>query len=346
MKKDRVIGFLIALAVSVPFRAQTAADSVKIRLETSQGAEIAIDGDISSTNLMRTKVPIGRHTVTVTYGSSYKKDFEIEVDATHTEFEFKLDGQITVKSKPSGGRVYIDGMERGKSPVTIDVLGTHNLRIVPSDRVSYFDYTDRITINPFQQQEQEFTFRKRPPRTYGMVLFNYMPISGSTGLGVTLACVKRWGMYMRYTQSLSSILDGYKSWTRNTTNSDRWISGPGYYKKDECQYWGANAGFIVRTCKYLYVYAGSGFGRCSVKYKLQGDDAVSSAGRHPGSDDIRPYCSAGVMLDGGLILKFKALLLQAGYNRIMWATHDDYGDKFGSVYLGVGFTIHKQKKDK
>ncbi|MBQ9560158.1 MAG: PEGA domain-containing protein [Bacteroidaceae bacterium] len=343
MKKDRIIGFFIALAVSVSLKAQTAADSVKIRLETSQGAEIAIDGDISSTNLMRTKVAVGKHTVMVTYGTSYKKEYEIEVDAAHTEFEFKIDGQLTVKSKPSGGRVYIDGMERGKSPVTIDVLGTHNLRIVPSDRVSYFDYTDRITINPFQQQEQEFTFPKRPPRTYGMVLFNYMPISGSAGLGVTLACVKRWGMYARYTMSLdgASTSWGFSSGGRWSHAGGEYIytKGPGIYKFEESCYWGVNAGFMVRTCKYVYLYAGSGYGDYTRGFK-QSKDNVRSGFEYMNR-------SAGVMIDAGLILKWRAMLLQAGYNRVVHGTaSNNSGENFGSIYLGVGFTIHKQKKDK
>lgn len=54
-------------------QAQTANDSVRIKLQTTAGADIAIDGDWSSTNIMYTKVATGQHNVTVRYGSLFEK---------------------------------------------------------------------------------------------------------------------------------------------------------------------------------------------------------------------------------------------------------------------------------
>ena len=333
-----IINFLfMAFVVVAPVCGQTVTDSVRIKLETSPGAEIGIDGDVSSTNLMRKKVPVGEHTVIVTYGTSYKK-------------EYTIDGKLSIKTVPSSVRVYVDGMERGKAPLTIGVLGTHNLRLVPSDRATYFDYTDRVTVNPFQQMEQTFMLSKRPPRTYGMVLADYMPISGTGAVGLTLACVKRWGMYVRATLGLNGC-GGFEEEVGNWYGGYEWTareyfqlkhllaqtSGPGVYKKSRTHYWDVNAGFIVRTCKYLYLYVGAGYGQHSLKYKK---------GSWSSDSDAYALQSRGVMVDGGAILKWRALLLQAGYNRMVTSNSKDMGDKFGSVYFGLGFTIHKQKKDK
>ena len=58
-------------------QAQTANDSVRIKLQTTAGADIAIDGDWSSTNIMYTKVATGQHNITVRYGSLFEKNYRL-----------------------------------------------------------------------------------------------------------------------------------------------------------------------------------------------------------------------------------------------------------------------------
>lgn len=299
-------------------------DSVKVRLRTSAGAEIGIDGDQSSTNLLTKKVSVGSHTVTVTYGTRYTKDYPINVTQSDTEFDFLIDGQLTVKSIPASKSVYIDGIQQGRTPITLNILGEHNLRI-EGDNLSYFDFNERITVSPFDNVEREITLTKRPPRTYGMVLANYMPVSGSPGVGLTLAFVKRWGLCAR----LTLAGDGNDSHHEEDYGL-RGSSGPGFYEKDKDNYGAINGGLIFRLSNNIFVYGGSGYGEYT---------RSMTNGNHK----ITPYNSKGVMADAGVILKWRALLAQVGYNRILGEGNPD---PFGSIYLGVGFTIHKQKRDK
>ena len=82
-------------------RAQTANDSVRIKLQTTAGTDIAIDGDWSSTNIMYTKVATGQHNVTVRYGSLFEKNYPIEVSTTgNTEFSFLIEGEANISSMP------------------------------------------------------------------------------------------------------------------------------------------------------------------------------------------------------------------------------------------------------
>ena len=82
-------------------QAQTANDSVRIKLQTTAGADIAIDGDWSSTNIMYTKVATGQHNVTVRYGSLFEKNYPIEVSTTgNTEFSFLIEGEANINSMP------------------------------------------------------------------------------------------------------------------------------------------------------------------------------------------------------------------------------------------------------
>jgi len=320
MKKQYYF-IIIALLSSLMLHAQTATDTVKVRLMTSAGAEIGIDGDLSSTNLLTKRVAIGQHKVTVTYGTNYTKDYAIEVTNSEREFDFFIDGQLSVNSVPPGAEVYVDGVSKGKTPVTVPVLGEHRLRVI-ADADKYYNIEERVKLSPFEQQQRNLTFRKLPPRGCGMVLANYMPVSGSPGFGLTMAYVKRWGFYAR-----TAICGGFFS----TGESHRKGGiGFGIYEKNHDYYWGASGGLVYRCHDYVYVYAGGGYGMYS--REMQHANGYRYA---------TPYESKGVMLDFGTILRWKYLLAQVGYNRILG---EGTPEAFGSVYVGLGASINLQKK--
>ena len=88
MKRIGLIILSVLMTVCA-MQAQTAKDSVRIKLRTTAGADIALDGDWSSTNIMYTKVATGNYNVTVRYGSLFEKTYPIEVSTTgKTEFMF------------------------------------------------------------------------------------------------------------------------------------------------------------------------------------------------------------------------------------------------------------------
>lgn len=100
-------------------QAQTANDSVRIKLQTTAGADIAIDGDWSSTNIMYTKVATGQHNVTVRYGSLFEKNYPIEVSTTgNTEFSFLIEGEANISSMPQA-TIIMDGIPQGLTPQTL-----------------------------------------------------------------------------------------------------------------------------------------------------------------------------------------------------------------------------------
>ena len=143
-------------------QAQTANDSVRIKLQTTAGADIAIDGDWSSTNIMYTKVATGQHNVTVRYGSLFEKNYPIEVSTTgNTEFSFFIEGEANISSMPQA-TIIMDGIPQGLTPQTLKIVGTHNIKI-KGDEKEYFDISDQITINPFEKKDFSYTLKKRPP---------------------------------------------------------------------------------------------------------------------------------------------------------------------------------------
>ena len=165
--------FILALSCfSCLLNAQEKQDSVTIRLETSAGAEIGIDGDISSTNILHKKVAMGKHVVTVKFGSSFMKEYELEVNPgdEHT-YRYPINGKVDIQTTPAGASVFIDGLPQGKAPLAVEMLGDHNIRI-EADPLVYYDLTERISVNPFENLTRNFTLAKRPPRLYGMAMAN------------------------------------------------------------------------------------------------------------------------------------------------------------------------------
>lgn len=316
-------------------QAQTANDSVRIKLQTTAGADIALDGDWSSTNIMYTKVATGNHNVTVRYGSLFEKTYPIEVSTTgKTDFLFLIEGEANINCTPQA-TVILDGIPQGLSPQTLKVVGTHNIKI-QGDEQEYYDLTDQINIKPFEKKDFSFTLKKRPPRLYGMVIANY---SSCKAYGVTLAMCRNWGAYLRFATSDGKIgsigADGYPK-----PNHEGWNYGTGIYKKSDATCTTFTAGVMKRCHKYLFAYIGAGYGHFGQKY----EQTIDINNNEPYFSKERYISGArGVAGDIGVIVKYKAMLLQVGYTSI-------FTGKFGDAkwlhdpYIGLGISIHKNKK--
>lgn len=316
-------------------QAQTANDSVRIKLQTTAGADIAIDGDWSSTNIMYTKVATGQHNVTVRYGSLFEKNYPIEVSTTgKNDFLFLIEGEANINCTPQA-TVILDGIPQGLTPQTLKVVGTHNIKI-QGDEQEYYDLTDQINIKPFEKKDFSFTLKKRPPRLYGMVIANY---SSCKAYGVTLAMCRNWGAYLRFATSDGKIgsigADGYPK-----PNHEGWNYGTGIYKKSDATCTTFTAGVMKRCHKYLFAYIGAGYGHFGQKY----EQTIDINNNEPYFSEERYISGArGVAGDIGVIVKYKALLLQVGYTSILTGKFGD-AKWLHDPYIGLGISIHKNKK--
>lgn len=332
--KPFYIGTLLAFFIlHLSGHAQTlVSDSVRISISTSQGAEIGIDGDLSSTNLLRKKVAVGSHTVTVRLGNSFKKEFPLKVtlEGNH-EYDFPISGKLEVNGTPAGRIVYVDGMPQGKAPLTIEMLGEHNLRVA-GDELTYFDYTQRVNVAPFGNESINYVLAKRPPRLYGMVLGNYS-VSGS--YGATLALCRRWGAFLRVSTKVADTSEEIDTYVEN----DKF--GTGVYEKTSNSQVLVSAGVMYRAHKYVYAYIGGGYGDYKAIYKPveNAGDAYSNIQPCVWSEENR---FKGAVLDCGAIFKWRALLFQVGYSNIFSSGNGSFGD----FYAGIGFSIHRNKKSK
>lgn len=333
MKRIGLIILSVLMTVCA-MQAQTAKDSVRIKLQTTAGADIALDGDWSSTNIMYTKVATRNHNVTIRYGSIFEKTYPIEVSTNgKTEFTFLIEGEANISCTPQA-TVILDGIPQGLTPQTLKIVGTHNIKI-QGDEKEYYDMTDQINIKPFENKDFSYTLKKRPPRLYGMVIANY---SGCKAYGVTLAMCRNWGAYLRIATSDGQFgidADGYPE-----PNHNGGYYGTGIFKKKDPSYTICTAGVMKRCHKYLFAYIGAGYGQFGQKY----EEIKDIDNNEPNYSKERYISGArGVAGDIGVIVKYKALLLQVGYTSILTG-------KFGDTkwhhdpYIGLGISIHKNKK--
>ena len=328
---------LLLAATGIPAAAQTAQDSVRVRLETSIGAEIGIDGDISSNNMLTKRVPAGRHTVTVRYGTSYEKEYELEVTPATVQdvYRYPIDGQLSVESVPAGATVYIDGIPQGSTPAALPLLGDHNVRI-EKDPETYYEATDRVSVDPFAEVYRSYALRKRPPRLYGMV----MATGSAHGFGAFAALCRRFGAFVRVSSSFKNGFFSYEPPSSEPHYADKdGYTGTGCYKEDGHAYGSVTCGFMARCHKYVYAYIGAGYGEYARKYVK--DESI--AGNAPYPDEVFPYGSQGAAIDVGVIAKWQALLVSCGYTTILGNSYPK-GSRHNEVYIGVGVSIHKHNK--
>lgn len=328
----------LCAATAMPLAAQAPQDSVRVRLETSIGAEIGLDGDISSNNMLTKRVAAGRHTVTVRYGTAYEKEYELDVspETVQDVYRYPIDGQLSVESVPAGATVYIDGIPQGSTPVALPLLGDHNVR-VEKDPETYYEATDRVSVDPFAEAHRSYALRKRPPRLYGMV----MATGSAHGFGAFTALCRRFGGYVRVSSSFKNgffMYDPPAAGQTYAANADG-LAGTGRYKEDGHAYGSVTCGFMARCHKYVYAYIGAGYGEYARKYVK--DESIAGNESYP--DEVFPYGSQGAAIDVGVIAKWKALLVSCGYTTIA-GKHTPDGSRLNEVYVGIGFTIHKNQK--
>lgn len=327
MKKNVILFFLISL-FCLPVLAQTAGDSVKISVRTSAGAEIGVDNEMSSTNIMSKWVKYGKHTVVVTCGSSYKKEYEIDVTPDgKTSFEYEIKGKFVPTVTPSKAEVLVDGIEySGKEAVT--ALGVHNLYAYSNPK-EYLPYENAFTVVPGDEEQSEsYKMKKARIQLDGFIIGSYMLSSGTFNIMAGMG--RRFGGYIKF-----STTDG-DSYIDDEPTNPSW--GDRYTCDNKQEFWGLGVGVTYKPLYWLNIYAGGG----NCRYTPGTYKPAESNHNHYSYDDIgldnSPY------YEFGAIAKYKAFLLQIGYTRALKTS--DQGYHFGDFSIGLGINLHKNKKNK
>lgn len=295
-------------------------DSVRIRLFSPEGSIVSLDGEQSSTNIMAKYVSYGTHKVTIEYGEDFTKEYEINIVAgSDTDFKFSLDGMLKATSNVSDAVIAVDGIEYGKMPQDIPLLGNHNVHIYGGEL--YEDKIEQISLQPYEELSRHYQLAKLPLKLYGFFIVNYIPSANSVGIMGGIG--RRFGVYAKL--NIDIVGDDMYATDHLGKRLPR-----GEYD-DHCQYQGYNIGATWRAKKWLTLYLGGGYGKychgkCDFFYR----------------DNEYLFELENATFDLGAILKWKALLFQVGYTGILGSSDEGY--KFGALNIGLGISIHKNKK--
>jgi len=142
---------IVVILITSPVTAANETCSLSVA-SIPQGGVVIIDGsNYGTTPAMDIPLTGGSHIIVVDKEgyASYESAIHVE-DGEHRDILANLEripdrGQVTIRTEPAGGDLYVDGKARGVTPVTVDDLvpGRHEILIM---KTGYEDYRDVISV--------------------------------------------------------------------------------------------------------------------------------------------------------------------------------------------------------
>lgn len=332
--KYRLLSFFLMMWCACAALAQT--DSVRVIIRTSNGCYVTLDDGARSANVLRVWTYSGKHKVSISDNEGFSRDWEIDVNGeSGTEFNFPMEGKVRVNADRRA-TVWVDGELVGDAPQELQLVGKHRITVDAG-----YDYKmskqDYVFI-PLEERNIDVVLQKARPKLNGFLIANYM-ISAMAPGGI-LGLGRRFGGYVKGNASIGCNFRYGDSFSHGEMK-DHYSSSVGYpaqaeehwtYSEPTDGYWGVSGGFFYNPLKFLTFYVGGGY----ASYKGL-EYFESGTGCRFKYDSVE-----GPQIDAGVIFRWKALLLQAGYSRIL--SSSPLGHHFGDLNVGIGVNIHKNKK--
>ena len=153
--------FLVAVTLFIPYAAAEQSCTLSITSIPNEGI-ISIDGQQKGTPPLVLPLPCGNHTLEIIKNGylPYRTAVLLK-EGEHRDIIANLRrlpdrGQVTIRSEPPGGDLYVDGKSRGVTPLTVDNLvpGRHEILL---RKTGYEDYHDVISVTTdFSTEYREY----------------------------------------------------------------------------------------------------------------------------------------------------------------------------------------------
>lgn len=315
MNSKKFFFILILMAVSMVTMAQISVVSVTV--ETSEGAIIGIDDEMSSTNIMTKEVTSGIHTVVVKYNNEIVKREDIDVPVGEVfNKKFPIAGIVNVTSTPIA-TVSVDGKDVGKTPAKIELLGNHNIKVRYESK-KYKPISDRITVSPFENIDRSYELMKskRPWKYSWMILPQVtFPTNDAKDMcfGLMIARAKIVGWYVK--GIFNHVSNKYLDADRYELN-DIWPTG-----NHKVSYKNVCGGFMVNIFGKAYFYGGCGYGWQKICYEGYDGKYYSN----------KKYDS--VLVDCGLLVNLGSVAINVGCSHL---SDNKYSLEATAVNAGIG----------
>lgn len=239
-------------------------------------------------------------------------------------------GRLHVDCQQQGATVWVDGVKQGTVPLTLELLGEHNIR-VENDINHYYRSTELVDFTPGMDQSRTYTLKAMPHKSYGFLMAQYGV--SHKDFGMMLGVCRNWGFFVSARGTFGGE-DGHSPYNLVLTEPVpiTKLTNPSHF--------GISAGIMRRIANFLFVYLGAGYADHS-----PGNVEIATTQNYVRNTKIEPYKYECVTADVGAILKLKALTLSVGYTpAVAKLTGFSDGDKYGDVKIGLGITLHKNRK--
>jgi len=158
-----------------------------VRITTSPvGAKVILSGVdrgiASSSGLLISDLPLGEAKVEVSKeGYETYRSVVVVNPGAITEYQIKLvdfPGGLVVTSTPSGAKVNLDGIEKGKTPIIVkDVkMGSHTLKLNMDD---FQDATQNVVVEPGKSKAVDVALSKVVPKNEQISVVTPAPSTGA-----------------------------------------------------------------------------------------------------------------------------------------------------------------------
>jgi len=112
-------------------------------------AKVYIDGSYKGTTPLLRDIEEGQHTIKLTKEYYYDAEEKVSVKIGETTYVSKTlrgYGFVSVDSKPSGAKVYLDGDHKGETPLSLSkvVVGSHTIKLT---KPYYDDVTKTVSVS-------------------------------------------------------------------------------------------------------------------------------------------------------------------------------------------------------
>ncbi len=315
------------------------AKNVAITTSPAMGATVYIDGNLlSDKSNLHVKLGIGKHTIKIEREHYESLVREFTVDQQNDAFNFNLEEsayQVSITTKPSGSKVYVDGADKGISSLSIDMpLGSHSLMFKKS---GYLTKKKIISVN-----KPMTVYTKLFPSSYRILGADYGVGQYGLNVGITrnrlllmVGIHKNLNPYkINQTDVVIENVTAYDI-GQNVKESGR------IYSADSVNYpLNFKLGYTIKKPFIFVVTAGCAIiqtDKFQKAYKAEHDYLAGNSGPiiHSGDLFSEPYLTkhAYTAITGGLFVP----IAQTMYLSVDYYSDSDIGPGFS---FGLGFIIH------
>lgn len=291
------------------------------------GDEIYVDGVSVGVSPLETAMGYGTHSVkAVRDGRKVEKEINVQINGGPTSLTLEFGKIIRITTDKKGDNVYVDGKLAGTSPLEIDLpFGNHDIKSVRDKKSD----ERRINVQKDGISSVDLYLRAETPSNWVRNGVNFLLLNGAfstapqTSFGLTIGRVKQWGWY-------ASVMTNFNfSKADLTCDENGLIEGESVsltysFKEKVTSRWSATAGGLCKLGCPLYLYAGVGYGKRTLFWKMDDDRLAEPSGS----------AYKGVSFDAGLMAHIKGFSVSAGVTTI--------GTGYMEFKVGIGFCLKRK----